>query len=75
MGCERSKISPVEDRAQQRVDRGPGTKHTVVLTDIQVDIITSTWPLLAEDLAGNGMSVFADIFESEPAVEKLFPYP
>ncbi|ELT88789.1 hypothetical protein CAPTEDRAFT_189648 [Capitella teleta] len=44
------------------------------LTEYQVDIIHSTWPLLSSDIAATGTSVFVDIFDNEPAIKKLFPY-
>jgi hypothetical protein len=44
------------------------------LTEYQVDIIHSTWPLLSSDITATGTSIFVDIFANEPAVKKLFPY-
>lgn len=42
------------------------------LSEYQVDIVHSTWPLLAADLTATGTFIFLDIFDSEPEIKKLF---
>lgn len=46
----------------------------LMFTDIQIDVIRSTWPLLAKDMVSNGCRVFTDIFIAEPKVKTLFSF-
>lgn len=42
------------------------------LTQHEAKIVRSTWPLVAQDLSGNGLQIFLKIFELRPDVKKLF---
>ena len=51
-----------------------GTDPLDVFTDIQIDCIRSTWPLVAKNRIKHGTSIFMDIFMIEPQVKQLFPF-
>jgi len=74
MGCELSHAVAVDTKPDLRPPRAlENTAGT--LTDYHKDVIGSTWPILCKNRVERGCSVFIDIFNAEPRVEKLFPFP
>ena len=69
MGCEASRSVSVEDKNRQQKN---GADERIALTDLQVDVIKSTWPIIAKDLTGNGAKLMIEVFTSEPAIRKVF---
>ena len=73
MGCEFSHAVSVDAKTEARQARAL-ENHQGMLTDYHKDVIGSTWPILSKNHIERGCSVFIDIFNAEPRVEKLFPF-
>ena len=43
-------------------------------TELQVDIINSTWPIIADDLQTQGVMMFLDLFRVEPEAQQMFDF-
>ena len=43
-------------------------------TELQVDIINSTWPIIASDLETQGVLMFLDLFRLEPDAKQMFDF-
>ena len=43
-------------------------------TELQVDIINSTWPIIEADLQTQGVMMFLDLFRLEPDAQQMFAF-
>jgi len=71
MGCENSRSVNVEDN-KKALRAGPLAEERIALTDLQVDVIRSTWPIFTKDIAANGVRVLLEMFTFEPEIKEVF---
>lgn len=69
MGCEASHNVAIESNPQPNKAT---SQDKSLLTEIQLDVIKSTWPIIARDINGNGAILLIDIFRAEPTVKHVF---
>ena len=72
MGCDQSKTTQVEQK--NKVSGSANQEARTCFSDLHMDVIRSTWPLISSDMLGNGTRVFMEIFNTEPRIKKMFPF-
>ena len=60
-----------EQSAEQNINQ---LLSAPAFTELQVDIVKSTWPLIEDNLAKHGMEMFRHIFHMEPEAKQLFEF-
>ena len=72
MGCEASRNIKIEEAvpgsSKSSLDKG------VSFSDLHMDVVRSTWPLLNKDPITTGTSVFRILSTEAPDIKKLFPF-
>ena len=72
MGCESSRSVSVEDGG--RPDYKVTNISNSYFTELQIDCVKSTWPLISKDKQQSGITIFKDIFMIEPRIKEAFSF-
>ena len=79
MGCEASRSVSVEEQGKPDHNntantKGPATEKQEYFSELQIDCIRSTWPLVGKNKVEHGCSIFKGIFALEPSLGKVFSF-
>lgn len=69
MGCENTKVASVVEEVEEEPEEGDSP-----FTEVQIDMIRSTWPVVSRNMESIGTSVFLRIFEMAPYIKDMFPF-
>lgn len=72
MGCQSSRNITIEDQCNSN-NKAQSDKVSY-FTELQIDCIRSTWPLVSKNKIKFGCDIFAEIFTMEPKIMDMFSF-